>query len=83
MLLGGKRKNFWCYLKKQQRGDDHHTVPTLLQGEEKERFNAIAEELSQLATKFSNNVLDGECLHPFVSRITNRAGSHSSAHASS
>ena len=32
----------------------------LLQGEEKERFNAIAEELSQLSTKFSNHVLDGE-----------------------
>ncbi len=29
------------------------------QGEEKERFNAIAEELSQLSTKFSNNLLDG------------------------
>ena len=29
-----------------------------LDGEEKERFNAIAEELSQLSTKFSNNVLD-------------------------
>ena len=34
----------------------------LLQGEEKERFNAIAEELSQLSTKFSNHVLDGEFL---------------------
>jgi hypothetical protein len=34
----------------------------LLQGEEKERFNAIAEELSQLSTKFSNHVLDGELL---------------------
>lgn len=29
-----------------------------LEGAEKERFNAIAEELSQLSTKFSNNVLD-------------------------
>jgi hypothetical protein len=34
----------------------------LLQGEEKERFNAIAEELSQLSTKFSNHVLDGELM---------------------
>jgi len=29
-----------------------------LEGEERERFNAIAEESAQLATKFSNNVLD-------------------------
>lgn len=29
-----------------------------LQGEQKERFNAIQQELSQLSTKFSNNVLD-------------------------
>jgi len=29
-----------------------------LEGEEKERFNEIAEELSQLATKFSNNIQD-------------------------
>ena len=28
------------------------------QGADKERFNALAEELSQLSTKFSNNVLD-------------------------
>lgn len=40
-----------------------------LQGEEKERFNAIAEELSQLATKFSNNVLDGENLSPLFSGL--------------
>ena len=31
-----------------------------LQGEEKDRFNEIAEELSKLSTKFSNNILDGE-----------------------
>ena len=30
----------------------------LLQGEQKERFNEIQQELSQLSTKFSNNVLD-------------------------
>lgn len=30
----------------------------LRQGEQKERFNAIQQELSQLSTKFSNNVLD-------------------------
>ena len=30
----------------------------LLQGADKERFNQLAEELSQLSTKFSNNVLD-------------------------
>lgn len=29
-----------------------------LQGEQRERFNEIAQELSQLSTKFSNNVLD-------------------------
>lgn len=29
-----------------------------LQGEQKERFNAIQQELSQLSSKFSNNVLD-------------------------
>jgi oligopeptidase A len=29
-----------------------------LEGEQRERFNAIAQELSQLSTKFSNNVLD-------------------------
>lgn len=29
-----------------------------LQGEAKERFNEIQQELSQLSTKFSNNVLD-------------------------
>lgn len=29
-----------------------------LQGADKERFNQLAEELSQLSTKFSNNVLD-------------------------
>ena len=29
-----------------------------MQGEKKERFNAIQQELSQLSTKFSNNVLD-------------------------
>lgn len=29
-----------------------------LEGEQKERFNQIAQELSQLSTKFSNNVLD-------------------------
>lgn len=41
-----------------------------LQGEEKERFNAIAEELSQLSTKFSNHVLDGEFLpSPFSGRV--------------
>ena len=28
------------------------------QGADKERFNQLAEELSQLSTKFSNNVLD-------------------------
>ena len=28
------------------------------QGADKERFNRLAEELSQLSTKFSNNVLD-------------------------
>ena len=33
-------------------------VPPLLQGEAKERFNAIQQELSQLSTKYSNNVLD-------------------------
>lgn len=30
----------------------------MVQGEQKERFNAIQQELSQLSTKFSNNVLD-------------------------
>ena len=30
-----------------------------LEGEQKERFNAIQQELSKLSTKFSNNVLDG------------------------
>lgn len=30
--------------------------PALVQGEAKERFNAIQQELSQLSTKFSNNV---------------------------
>ena len=30
----------------------------LLQGEEKERFNEIQQELSKLSTTFSNNVLD-------------------------
>ncbi|EFN52299.1 hypothetical protein CHLNCDRAFT_139059 [Chlorella variabilis] len=30
-----------------------------LEGEAKERFNEIQQELSQLSTKFSNNVLDG------------------------
>lgn len=29
-----------------------------MEGADKERFNAIAEELSQLGTKFSNNVQD-------------------------
>ena len=29
-----------------------------LEGEQKERFNLIAQELAQLSTKFSNNVLD-------------------------
>jgi oligopeptidase A len=29
-----------------------------LEGEAKERFNAIQQELAQLSTKFSNNVLD-------------------------
>ena len=28
-----------------------------LQGEEKERFNEIKQELSQISTKFSNNLL--------------------------
>ena len=34
------------------------TQPRTVQGEQKERFNAIQQELSQLSTKFSNNVLD-------------------------
>ena len=29
-----------------------------MQGEKKERFNAMQQEMSQLSTKFSNNVLD-------------------------
>jgi Zn-dependent oligopeptidase len=29
-----------------------------LEGEAKERYNAIQQELAQLSTKFSNNVLD-------------------------
>lgn len=29
-----------------------------LEGEEKERYNVIQQELAQLSTKFSNNVLD-------------------------
>lgn len=29
-----------------------------LEGEKKERYNAIQQELTQLSTKFSNNVLD-------------------------
>lgn len=36
------------------RGPGHATV----QGSAKERFNEIQQELSQLSTKFSNNLLD-------------------------
>jgi oligopeptidase A len=42
-----------------------------LEGEEKERFNAIAEELSQLSTKFSNHVLDGT--KAFKKMVTDKA----------
>ena len=34
-------------------------TPSLLPGEAKSRFNAIAEQLAQLSTTFTNNVLDG------------------------
>lgn len=40
-----------------------------LEGAEKERFNAIAQELAQLSTKFSNNVLDST--KAFKKLITN------------
>jgi oligopeptidase A len=42
-----------------------------LEGEQKERFNAIAEELSQLSTKFSNNLLDGT--KAFKRMVTDKA----------
>ena len=34
-------------------------TPSLLPGEARSRFNAIAEQLAQLSTTFTNNVLDG------------------------
>ena len=34
-----------------------HAARVHLQGEEKERFNEIKQELSQISTKFSNNLL--------------------------
>lgn len=37
-----------------------------LQGDDKQRFNEIAEELSKLTTKFSNNILDGTPRYPGV-----------------
>ena len=36
----------------------HPGCAALLQGEEKERFNEIQQELSKLSTTFTNNVLD-------------------------
>lgn len=38
---------------------DAELAGVALEGEQKERFNAIQQELSKLSTKFSNNVLDG------------------------
>lgn len=35
-----------------------------LEGEAKERFNAIQQQLAQLSTKFSNNVLDATKVGP-------------------
>lgn len=61
-----------------------------MQGKERERFNEIQQELSQLSTKFSNNLLDATkafkkllkdpaevCLLPpaFCSTLKGRAGS--------
>lgn len=42
-----------------------------LEGEEKERFNEIQKELSQLSTKFSNNVLDAT--KAFKKLVTDKA----------
>ncbi len=38
---------------------DAELAGVALEGEQKEKFNAIQQELSKLSTKFSNNVLDG------------------------
>lgn len=50
---------------------DAELAGVALQGEEKEKFNAIQQELSKLSTKFSNNVLDGT--KAFVKTITDKA----------
>jgi oligopeptidase A len=45
-----------------------------LEGEAKERFNAIQQELAQLSTKFSNNVLDAT--KAFKKLVTNKDEVH-------
>lgn len=48
-------ESYLCYI---QGVESISSMSLILQGDEKERFNAIQQELSQLSTKFSNNVLD-------------------------
>ncbi|MEW5905665.1 MAG: M3 family metallopeptidase [Elusimicrobiota bacterium] len=63
-LLAIKKGGDWDSLDEgQKRAIDHRLIGAelsgiALEGEKRERFNKLSEELSQLATKFNNNVLD-------------------------